>query len=208
MYSLELITWLISKKITLYGKRFLFIDCGSNLGQGFRFFRKYFKPDIFDYILIEPNPNCTHELMKLTNENISLINKGVWTEKTKLKFYGVSETEDKTSVGGSFIDNHNSVWYESDKANAIEIETISLSELILEKKEKYDTIVIKMDIESSEYEVLQSLISNDTIKHVKHFFVEFHGEYFSDNQKSKYIQLEHDLVNTIRSKDIGLTKWI
>ena len=31
----------------------LFIDCGSNLGQGFTFFEQYFHLKIFDFILVE-----------------------------------------------------------------------------------------------------------------------------------------------------------
>jgi len=206
--SLKIIAWFISKKVLLNGRKFLFIDCGSNLGQGFNFFKKYFKTDIFDYILIEPNPNCLEQLKKITNDKILLIGKGVWKSKTILKFYGISETKNKTTLGGSLIDNHNSLWYKSNKNEATEIETISLSELILEKKDKYDTIVIKMDIESSEYEVLRSLLTNNSIEYIKHIFVEFHSQYFSHNEQNKYLKLENELVDEIRSRNVGLTKWI
>ena len=61
-------------------KKGLFIDCGSNLGQGFSFFSKYFPLNKFDFILIEPNPYCEKELTRKINEkksegSIQLINK-------------------------------------------------------------------------------------------------------------------------------------
>ena len=49
-------------------KKGLFIDCGSNLGQGFTFFEQYFPLKIFDYILVEPNPFCEEELIKKINQ--------------------------------------------------------------------------------------------------------------------------------------------
>ena len=36
----------------------LFVDVGSNLGQGFNFFKQYFITKNYDYLLIEPNPYC------------------------------------------------------------------------------------------------------------------------------------------------------
>lgn len=42
----------------LGGRRGLFLDCGSNIGQGFEYFRQHFTADHFDYELFEPNPNC------------------------------------------------------------------------------------------------------------------------------------------------------
>ena len=49
-------------------KKGLFIDCGSNLGQGFTFFEQYFPLKTFDYILVEPNPFCKEELIKKINQ--------------------------------------------------------------------------------------------------------------------------------------------
>ena len=55
-------------------KKGLFIDCGSNLGQGFSFFEQYFPLKTFDYILVEPNPFCKEELIKIINQKIILSN--------------------------------------------------------------------------------------------------------------------------------------
>ena len=65
-YYLIINTWYISKKIKRKGKKFLFIDCGSNLGQGFKFFKKYFETKFFD---LEDQPKY-QELEKKIKEQL------------------------------------------------------------------------------------------------------------------------------------------
>lgn len=204
----EIRVWLISRRIIKNRNKFLFIDCGSNLGQGFNFFKKYFTLDIFDYILIEPNPNCVKELEKLSNEKITVIPKGVWSSETIIKFYGINETNNPYTLGGSLMENHNSSRYKTNKNESLQINTISLSKLLKEKKQNYDVIIVKIDIESSEYEVLPNLIKDKSIDLIDHLFVEFHSEYFDIKERYKYIKLEKELIRVIKSKKIGLTRWI
>jgi len=206
-YYLVINTWYISKKIKRKGKKFLFIDCGSNLGQGFKFFKKYFETKFFDYILIEPNPNCIKVLRKFVNNNITLIEKGVWSHETTLKFYGINESSDIVTSGGSLIKNHNSLWYTADEKKSLEIETISLSKLIMDKKNEYDTIVLKMDIESSEFVVLPSLIDSNAINLISHIFIEFHTKFFDTEDQPKYEELEKQIKEQLKSKKVGLTNW-
>ena len=46
-------------------KKNLFIDLGTNLGQGFNYFIKFFKLEKFDYLLVEPNPNLKDHINSL-----------------------------------------------------------------------------------------------------------------------------------------------
>jgi len=206
-YYLIFKVWYISKKIIRNGKKFLFIDCGSNLGQGFNFFKNYFKTTIFDYILIEPNPHCIEELRKITNEKITLIEKGVWSHETTQKFYGINESSDLVTSGGTLIKNHNSLWYRTEEENTLEIKTISLSKLIKDKNKDYDTIVLKMDIESSEFIVLPSLIESNSIDLISHIFIEFHTKFFDTEDQPKYEELEKQIKEQLKSKKVGLTNW-
>ncbi|TIU55389.1 MAG: FkbM family methyltransferase, partial [Mesorhizobium sp.] len=52
--------------------RGLFIDCGSNIGQGFKYFSAYYTPDRYDYLLIEPNKNCLAQLNALRADNLTM----------------------------------------------------------------------------------------------------------------------------------------
>ena len=86
----------------------MFIDCGSNIGQGYNHFKKYFKPDRYDYVLIEPNPNCSEILIEKYGDDADIIEKGVWTSETELDLFGLDESDDEFYQGGSLIESHNS----------------------------------------------------------------------------------------------------
>ena len=98
--------------------------------------------------------------------------------------------------------------YKTKSSSSIKIDTISLSKLLREKKKNYDSIVVKMDIESSEYTVLPELIKDGSISLIDHIFVEFHGEFFSSEEKLKYIDIEKNLISQIKQKKVGFTNWL
>ena len=63
------------------------------------------------------------------------------------------------------------------------VSTINFSKFLLRKKEKYDVIIVKMDIESSEYTVLPFIIEDESINSIDYLFVEFHSEFFDSHEK-------------------------
>jgi FkbM family methyltransferase len=193
------------------GDRRLFVDCGSNVGQGYTFFKKYLPPEHYDAILIEPNPNC----MKVLKEefrsytNLDFIEGAAWTKEGKLKLFGLVEDDrGATTQGASVVADHNSGDYEADEEAAIEVDTFSLAELLNEKVGAYDQIVVKMDIESSEYEVLRDLLDTGAAKAITHIFIEFHSEYFKEPESSQHRELEKSLVNELRAAGVGVTIWV
>ncbi|MCZ4281062.1 FkbM family methyltransferase [Kiloniella laminariae] len=178
-YSIRL--FFISSK-----KKRLFIDCGSNIGQGFTFFSKYFPNRFYDYILIEPNPNCVITLKeKYSNiENLEIIEAAVWTEEGTLDLFGLVEDErGSKSDGASIVSTHNTVFYEADSTKATKVSTIDFAAL-LKSKLHYDEIIIKMDIESSEYDVLEKLIKEDLFNNVRFIFIEFHSQFMVGEEKA------------------------
>ena len=205
---LKIRVWNLSNYIVKKGNKYLFIDCGANIGQGFNFFKNYFDPKVFDYILIEPNPNCIEHLKKLTNDKVMLIEKGVWSSEKNLKLYGISKKEDKYFLGASLIKDYKDNKLVENEENLPHIQTICLSNLIKDKKKEYDTIIVKMDIESSEYEVLPQLLKDNTIDLIDHIFVEFHSKYYNQEKKIKFKILEKKLIEEIKIRKVGFTNWI
>ena len=193
------------------GERRLFIDCGSNLGQGYTFFSKHLPPERYDAILIEPNPNCMKVLREKLGSygSLELIKGAAWIRNEKLKLFGLVEDErGGTTQGASIVVDHNSSEYASDQGAAIEVDAFSLAELLAEKAGTYDQIIVKMDIESSEYEVLRDLLDTGAAKHITHVFIEFHSEYFKEPERSHYRGLERSLVDELRATGVGVTIWI
>ena len=209
LLSIKIIPWFIAKKYTTEKGNFLFIDCGSNIGQGYNHFKKYFTPERFDYVLIEPNSSCVKILNEKYGKDLDIIEKGVWTSETKLNLFGIEETGEKLSQGGSLLKNHNSSFYKTKTDTAISpVNTINFSKFLEEKKKEYDTIIVKMDIESSEYVVLPFIIEDGSINLIDHIFIEFHSEFFDSNEKSKYEDIEKKIIKDLKHRKIGFTRWI
>lgn len=202
----------VKAKIIFGRKRGLFLDCGSNLGQGFSFFRRYYPISCFDYDLFEPNPNC-HPLLsdmvsRVRSGRIDLHRKAVGTSSGAAKFYGTSDNEGGLlSEGGSILKAHNSSMYAAREENALEVEMIDFVSFIESKLSDYDHIVIKMDIESSEYSVIQDMIDRGTFHHVDTFFVEFHSRYMTEPDRTAYAELERHFVSQISKTRCRLHIW-
>ena len=71
----------------------------------------------------------------------------------------------------------------------IEVESIDLSQWIIDNFDKEDYIILKMDIEGAEYTVLPKLIEDGTASYINRSFIEWHdwfmGEYSGHTEKLK-----------------------
>ncbi len=203
---------MISKKNRPTGtEKGLFIDCGSNVGQGYTYFKQFFDPQHFDVLFLEPNPNCMQIVREKFShlKNAKFLERAVWVREEKLKFFGlVEDKRGSTSTGGSVVENHNGAMYQADKEHAIEVDALSFSDLLAEQSKTYQKIVVKMDIESAEYEVLQDIIKKGTFKHICHIIVEFHSQYFQESERQHYKDLERKLISEMNAVGIGVTIWI
>ncbi len=146
-------------KFTTKNEQPLVIDCGANIGLSVIYFKQLypnakiiaFEPDkkIFDYLKFNIN--------SFEFQDITLINKGLWKDKTTLKFF--SEGAD----GGRITDKNNN-------ENIIEIETVKLSHY-LNNETQID--FLKLDIEGAETQVL--LECEAYLSQVKNIFIEYHS---------------------------------
>jgi len=192
----------------------LFIDMGSNLGQGFQYFSKFYNPNLFDFLLIEANPNCIDQLESTISNlyavnnwsgNWDILNVAISNTNGTVKLYGlVEDVRGKQSDGASTSKDHNSIYYESNEQRAINVSSVNISELINKYTSEYSTIIVKMDIESSEYDSIEDLISTGAIKNIKHLYVGWHSQYYSDNKKREILSRENKLKKALASK---LTNW-
>ena len=169
-------------------QKVLFVDLGANLGQGYSWFKGYFNQPNVSFELFEPNPFCYEELKKLgdvISGKVLVHNVGVGTVAGSFKFYGLSESEGgKCSQGGSFVKEHNSGSYISSEDTALDIEVISFGEYLAKKKDVFDKVIVKMDIEGAEVELLEGLISNKAIHSIDTLYVEFHSQYQDARQST------------------------
>jgi len=128
-----------------------FLDCGSNIGQGFEYFRKIYW-DEYLYKLFEPNKQCYNEIVRkyFNSKNVEIFNSAVYINNSN-KSFNLPEID--FTVAGSIIENHNSG--QEYNRQKYEVSCIDIVEYIDKIYNNMDEIIIKFDIESSEYDILE-----------------------------------------------------
>jgi hypothetical protein len=203
--------------------RKIFLDCGTNLCQGLEEISKNIgvndewiiysfdvNPEIFNSIVIEKYPN------------VKFVNKGVWIndEFKELNvevltgnlydhlgdnpIFNVSEEAKKKfnmGLGGgtNIIENINYRYNLNIEKYHTKVECFDFSKFILDNFSKDDFIVIKMDIEGSEFEVLDKMFKDGSIDYVNTMFVEWHD----DMRSISSTQLQENIIQ----KGIQLSSW-
>ena len=166
-------------------EKVLFVDLGANLGQGYSWFKNYFKTPNVSFELFEPNPNCVKKLKQIDDVidgKVILHPVGVGKEGGLFDFYGLNDNQGgKYSQGGSIVQEHNSSWYTSSKDSAIKVEVIDFSLYLKSKATEFDKIIVKMDIEGAEVELLETLLEKNTINLISILYIEFHSQYQTED---------------------------
>ncbi|GBR74265.1 methyltransferase FkbM family protein [Candidatus Termititenax aidoneus] len=148
------------------------IDCGANVGV----ITKLFADKGAAVYSFEPDSRCFGVLQK----------KFAKSPKVKLYKYGVLDRQDKLrlykfkyhAADELFFSQGNSLYptnTEIDKTVFEEIECIDIVEFIMKLKAP-EIAVLKMDIEGSEFCVLDKLIDSGLYRRIKHILVEAHDK--------------------------------
>lgn len=190
----------------------LFIDCGSNVGQGLTYFSRFYTPDLYDYVLVEPNPHCLPKLKKVAKARVGgakveLITKAASDKVGTVTFYGLSEGGE-TSEGGSILSTHNSKFYTPAKKGDLKVATFPLADLIADKAKSYSHIVLKLDVEGAEYAILPHLLKTGAIRKLRRMYLEFHADYVAEDVRPQRLAEEATLLKQIRRAGVPCTLWI
>jgi FkbM family methyltransferase len=122
----------------------------------------------------------------------------VWVRngRSVFKQYG----DDGTSQG-SLLEETNGDKEYHDYHSSIEVDTIDFYEFVKTFK-PHQEIYIKMDIEWSEYQVIEDMLFRGWPQNIKHIWIEWHGI----NHKL-YRNKANFLMNEIRSEGCEVTEW-
>jgi FkbM family methyltransferase len=171
----------------------IFIDCGSNIGQGYDKLSKELSIDsTWEVYMFEPNKKCV-DILKDKYQNAHILNKAVWidnkTRKLNLEYCQVAEDW----VGGSsnIIDSGEYVkpHYIHDEHLIVSesVECIDFSEFLLNFPH-WHQIILKMDIEGAEFCVLDKMMQDLTIFLIDSIYIEWHERLLKQNvSRKKYI---------------------
>lgn len=70
-----------------------------------------------------------------------------------------------------------------------------------------DEIIIKLDIESSEYDVLEKMIQSKLIFKVRKIYCEFHSQYMDRKNKKNFEKRENSILSFVKKNNICFELW-
>lgn len=194
----------------------IFLDLGTHFGQGLnQFIHRYGMDETWQIYTFEANPS-TYEIFtntfhkntpwvksynKAISDHCGVINVNIETPPD----------EGDTGMGSSIIDMEewnpwNGKIRENFKKNAL-VPCIDLSDFIISNFDKNDNIIIKMDIEGSEYHTLEKMIETGAVDYVNNISVEWHSGFFADNVKESILQKEKNIKDYMHKNNINLEDW-
>jgi FkbM family methyltransferase len=169
------------------------VDARANIGLTCLFFKAYFPK--LNIIALEPSEETFKRLsININNNNnsssITLLNKGLWSVKTRLK----ADLSFRDGLDWSFR------LIEENENEVALFETISMNDIFIEYKIDYIDF-LKIDIEGGEVEVFKDFKDLGWLSKVKIIALEIHDEFicreFIESNLSKMFELRHSGELTI-----------
>ena len=175
--------------------RNIFIDCGAWTGDSVLEFVKHFKD--YEIYAFECHPLLQNQLKNLSEKhNFNLIDKAVWINDEPMKLYlGVNDLTQSSTL---FSNKKKYI----DKKKPVEVQSIDFSKWIKDNFSPDDNIVCKMNIEGAEYDILEKMINDKTIKYIKRLYCAWHY-----NKLEGFPKKRHDKLHKQLSKLLDLRNW-
>lgn len=188
------------------------LDFGANRGQGLGTMLSMYDVNN-DWIIesYEPTPDLFEKLQERVNRpdlNINFHQKAVWNKSESVKFSVMNEEDQGSSVdclmsAGVCADQASKSYRHHD--NIIAVDAIDIIDII-NKYNDDDEIIIKMDIEGSEFIVLRRLLEDyRCCKRVKKIFIEWHDCYMKNESE----ETRNDIITRLSNLGIQLmNNWM
>lgn len=192
--------------------KILFVDGGGHLGGGFRFFSSYFPPGQVEYDVFEPNPNClealTITLSGFDRSTVRLHPAALSTRSGSIRLFGTAEREGGPLSTGASINRHqHSIFYDADPGDALDVPAIDFCDYIRSRGERYDTIVVKLDVEGAENDLLERLIECDLLRYIDTMYVEFHSQFLKNPERRSERLRETRIIRHLKDSGTHFRVW-
>ena len=187
----------------------IFLDCGANWGQGLQ---KIMKLENMgqDWLIytFEPNPAIFPNLLRICGNMIDMqatplivpIQAAVGTKTGQADFW-IGNHDD----GGSSLIHDLTMQTNKGKEpeTKISAKVLSLKDFIRLRTCEEDSIVLKLDIEGSEYEILEDLLDSDyEIHRIKRVYCEFHERFLPER-----VGHAHLLRERLKEANVDIIDW-
>jgi len=170
------------------------VELGANIGSITKQLVKHEKP----IHAFEPEPVAFKKLSLIKSKNLKIYNKAAWIENGESVLFRHNDWEKSKSHTSSTLNRTKS---NVDSRNTILCETIDIADFI---KSLNGNVLIKMDVEGSEYEIINHLLDKKVFKKINMIFCEFHPNKIK-NGYVKHLILKIRLFCSGQSKKI--TNW-
>lgn len=164
--------------------RKIFIDCGFYSGEAINSFKK--TPEYAnDFCYYAFDPMLKLDAVSQKWPNITFYKKAAWSSNGTLDFYTSHRIRGKAN--GVF---HNK---RAGRENIFKVESIDFSDWLKQTCKEEDFVILKMDIEGSEYEIVPKLIQDGTINLIDIFYLEWHSNRVGDVKGNKCQEIMSNL---------------
>jgi FkbM family methyltransferase len=174
----------------------IYIDCGVNEGSDIDCFRKLYNADEWRIIGFEPAPYCVDYLKKNKSaewwKGIEFHQAGVSDHDGKETFY-----EGSWSKSGTLREDKKT--YLNGKTTTVDV--VDFAEF-LSQFNKDDYIIVTMDMEGSEYDVLDHLVKSDKMQMINEIYVEFHTRKMKKDESKRELNLIHAMNKHIGKDNV------
>jgi|ERR1041385_4948825 FkbM family methyltransferase len=182
-------------------RRHLFIDGGGYNGCSIRRFLKEFdREGRFEIVTFEPNDvfaNCYADFPRHC-----LIRAAIHNRDGSQDFFLDPEDGDGSTFFRDKLTRETGGYGALDVANPVTVRTINLSRWIREHTKPFDYVILKLDVEGAEYDVLERMIRDRTIRRIKHLFVEWHWNRVGISQ-----QRHEELLRALQRRRVAMLEW-
>ena len=195
-----------------------FFDCGTHCFQGFTEFVKTHNIDsTWNCVCFEPNPHTYNDSKPICSQlisdgyNIQHLNQAVSNKSELVRMNCAKDGSNFTYQGSNILIDPPlvDIWYgakfEYEQSNNTIIQAIDFSEFLLNCCNQTDFVLIKMDIEGSEFDVLDKLLETNAYKLINELYVEFHERFFPEMQPYKEKILTYK--QAFSESNIKFTQW-
>jgi FkbM family methyltransferase len=196
--------------------RKIFLDCGTHYGEGLEQISNIHKMDSsWEIYTWEANPHA-HRIFKNKNKsdlNITSYQSAVSTfdGTIPLSIEILPNTDYRTSVTGeatTVVDLglvHKTTSYGNTFSTQMNVACIDFSKWISKNCSLEDLIIVKLDIEGSEYSILEKMIEDETVKLVDEIYIEWHPNLFKDSKS--YLDKQINIETVLNSYNIKINQW-